>query len=972
MFNWSIRNKILLLSLLPSIGISILLGGYLSYTRIAELEEFIDERGSSTSQQLAVMLQYAAQTDDLKLQQSIASAALEEKGVRSVSLFNKDKLPLVHAGPRMKAALDSGQSPYQAQSIKINTDTTVQFSTPIRNNNLISDINFGGNLTTTDNITGWVSVEYSSNVYTLKIYQTLFVSSILILLILTGTGIFSLRVSNQALSLLQHLIARIREIKNGELKGKVDLTNGGELTEIGLEINDMSSAIKLSIDEMQNNVEQTTSDLRETLETIEIQNIELDLARKEAVEASRIKSEFLANTSHEIRTPLNGIIGFTNLLLKSELSTQQHDYLETIQQSSDGLLTIINDILDFSKIEAGKLVLDHITINLRELIEETLTMLAPAANEKGLELILLIYADVPVDLTGDPLRIKQVITNLVSNAIKFTDYGNIIVRVNQEDQKEDQAYLSISITDSGIGLSPQQQQNIFNAFTQADTSTSREFGGTGLGLVISKRLVEQMGGEISLESEPGKGSTFKFSIKAKIVKPSYELSNNALQGKHVILYESNPVLQLSLKHLLESWQVQVHCLSNDNEISTEQLNQITSRVSVDLAIAGLSLKQFQDEPSKNASILSEHLNKPTILLSPGSSPVAEISSNDNLYLLSKPVAGTKLHRMLRKLCANEIVSKPTSERNVLPDSGLKRRAKILAVDDNAANLKLLSVLLSDMGVQVTQASSGIEALKKVQEERFDLVFMDIQMPEMDGIATTEHIRALPTEELANVPIIALTAHAMAEERQRLLKAGLNDHLTKPINEVQLFQIIQSWCQDCYLNHADASADSAAGSNLPTAALSPVAALSPAATQEELVDQLFDSSSPRPVDLQLCLKLSNQKADLAHELLTMLLNKLEQDKTEIIQAFEKEQLMQALEFVHKLHGASCYTGVPPLKRASKALEVALKTHNDTALQEHLEHLLTAIDKLLDWSESHDIEALFFPEENAAEMRRSGDS
>jgi two-component system sensor histidine kinase BarA len=280
-------------------------------------------------------------------------------------------------------------------------------------------------------------------------------------------------------------------------------------------IDAMAIAIQRTKAEHQQNIEQATHDIRETLETIEVQNIELDMARKEALEGSRIKSEFLTNISHEIRTPLSGILGFTRILLKDQSDQRKTEHLKTIEKSANGLLTIINDLLDLSKIDAGKLVLENIDFNLRETLEEVLTLSAPEAQMKSLELVSLIYSDVPPFLIGDPLRIKQVLTNLISNAIKFTPEGNITIRVLILDEDENQATIKFEITDTGIGLNDAQQEKIFNAFSQADSSTSRQFGGTGLGLVISEHLVSAMQGDIGVLSEEGEGATFYFSATLK-------------------------------------------------------------------------------------------------------------------------------------------------------------------------------------------------------------------------------------------------------------------------------------------------------------------------------------------------------------------------------------------------------------------------------------------------------------------------
>ncbi len=953
MIKWGIRNKILLLALLPSIAISLLMGSYLSYSRLVDLEEFIHDRGVATTQQLGIISQHAIRTNEKRLQQAIANSALEENGIRSITFFDKQQYPLVHAGPLMKpldSSIEQNLAVFQSSTIIRYSSDTIRFTSPIRTNNLISDARLSMPANSTDNIIGWVEVEFSRDTVSLKKYQTILISAILIIFSLVITSVITLRISHGVIGTIRRLSDSVRQIKNGNYDVDIEIDHGGELRLLSNEVNGMAKAIQSSFTDMQHNVEQTTSDLRETLETIEIQNIELDLARKEAVEASRIKSEFLANTSHEIRTPLNGIIGFTNLLLKTNLTIDQRDYLETIDQSSEGLLTIINDILDFSKIEAGKLVLDHVPVNLRELIEETLTMLAPSAYDKKLELILLIYADIPVHLIGDPLRIKQVLTNLINNAIKFTEHGNIIVRVNLESQKNDQAHLTISITDSGIGLSAQQQRDIFNAFTQADTSTSREFGGTGLGLVISKRLVEQMGGDIGLESEQGKGSTFKFSIKARLADGNQETFPSSLKNKHILLYESNPVLQLSLKYLLESWQIQVHCLDVDSshQPTKEHLRRIATRYPIDAFVVGITHQQLEKTPTDISDALIEHFDKPVILLAPSSTILPQIhhQNDPRLSVLAKPAPSAKLQKKLQQLILPEeyVLNEGVITQTDRNENLLSIRPKILAVDDNAANLKLLAVLLADMGADVTKACSGLEALNLAQTQRFDLIFMDIQMPEMDGVTTTKHIRALPSE-IANTPIVALTAHALAEERQQLLKAGLNDHLTKPINDAQLRQIIHRWCRDQPTTITSITSPS---HTVPT-------------SSDDTVEDTVIVDDQHPVDLQRCFQLSNGKPDLARDMLNMLLDKLPEDHSTIQSSYNSGDLRTLLDCVHKLHGACCYTGAPELKRCSQHLETAIKKESTTDIDKWIEQIDTAIHQLQNWAENHDIDTLFFPEE-----------
>lgn len=625
--------------------------------------------------------------------------------------------------------------------------------------------------------------------------------------------------------------------------------------------------------------------------------------------------------SHEIHTPLNGIIGFTNLLLKTKLDSRQQDYLDTILKSSEGLLAIINDVLDFSKIEAGKLVLDHIPMNLREAIEDVLTMLAPLAHDKNLELVSLIYSDVPINLVGDPLRLKQIATNLVNNAIKFTESGNIIVRVMLENTKENQSVLKISVTDTGIGLSNEDQKAIFQAFNQADTSTARRFGGTGLGLVISKHLVEQMGGEMGLESEPGKGSTFWFTVRAdhnKRAAPTENISH--LRGCRLALFDANPIARLSVRHLLEHWHMDVEEIEIFDELLAHLEAAKHQQQPFELVLIGL-------QPSSDMEALPPTLEQIKRL---GCKPIVMASTSANIAYqnllenhaaghLAKPICYEKLKAILGEVLVgqNQHAFDFDQTPEQPPVTEVHRAPKILAVDDNLANLKLVCALLDDLGVEVITADNGLKALDQMERHHFDLVLMDIQMPVMDGVETTKNIRK-KEGDTRRTPIVALTAHAMSNEKQQLLRSGMDDYVTKPINELQLKHIIQKWT----------------GFQVQT-------------VHEQTPVTTMESSDNDLVDMQEGLRLANGKQDLALDMLRMLLDTLGGEKKAITEAFQQRDFETLLERVHKLHGATRYCGVPLLREAANNLETLLKRGDEPQYEEAVRHLLWRMEQLLDW-------------------------
>lgn len=401
---------------------------------------------------------------------------------------------------------------------------------------------------------GYIALELDLSALRLQQYQEVFTALMVLLLGLTLSSLFAYRLMKDVTRPISHMVSVVDRIRRGHLDVRIEGHLLGELDTLKNGINAMAISLSEYHIEMQQSIDQATSDLRETLEQLEIQNVELDIAKKRAQEAARVKSEFLANMSHELRTPLNGVIGFTRQMLKTRLSSSQQDYLQTIEKSANNLLTIINDILDFSKLEAGKLLLENIPFDFTDSLDEVMKLLAPSAHEKGLELTLKVDNRIPTGMIGDPLRIQQVLTNLIGNAVKFTERGNIDVSVELKTDRDESLELQFMVRDTGIGISERQQAQLFQAFSQADASISRRYGGTGLGLVITQKLVSQMGGEISLTSRLHQGSTFWFSLQLhKTDLPvSQPIHTHGLQNKKLLLIEPNmqaaSVLQQRMIH----------------------------------------------------------------------------------------------------------------------------------------------------------------------------------------------------------------------------------------------------------------------------------------------------------------------------------------------------------------------------------------------------------------------------------------
>ncbi len=896
-----IKGRVLLLTLLPTSLLAMVLGGYFTWVQLSDMRAQLIERGQLIAEQLAPLAATALARKDTAVLNRIANEALDQPDVRAVTFLDARQERLAHAGPSMLTVAPAGDASHLSMSTEL--DTT-HFLLPVlgRHHSLS-----GATEPDDERVLGWVELELSHHGTLLRGYRSLFTSLLLIAAGLGVTALLALRMSRAINAPLELISQGVAQLKEGRMETRLPPMGSNELDELASGINRMAETLQSAQEEMQHNIDQATEDVRQNLETIEIQNIELDLARKEALEASRIKSEFLANMSHEIRTPLNGILGFTNLLQKSELSPRQQDYLTTIQKSAESLLGIINEILDFSKIEAGKLVLENLPFNLRDLIQDALTMLAPAAHEKQLELVSLVYRDTPIQLQGDPQRLKQILTNLVGNAIKFTQGGTVAVRAMLEDESDDRAQLRISVQDTGIGLSEEDQQALFKAFSQADNSLSRQAGGTGLGLVISKRLIEQMGGEIGVDSTPGEGAEFWISLSLpKSRDDNEEPGASWAAGQRVALLEPQELTRRSLHHQLTDFGLEVSEFADLDSLQESLRNPPPGQLPISLAVLGVSAAIHPPEELSQSFWEFERLGCKTLVLCPTTEQAQYHATLPDEQVEAKPACTRKLQRKLQEL----LQVRPTrSDKPHAMVSG--RPPRLLCVDDNPANLLLVQTLLSDLGAQVTAVDSGYAALEVVQRERFDLVFMDVQMPGMDGRQATEAIRRWEAErEVSPVPVIALTAHALSNEKRALLQAGMDDYLTKPIDEQQLAQVVLKWT------------GLSLGQSLASMSRAP---------------QLGQLSV---LDPEEGLRLAAGKADLAADMLAMLLASLAADRQAIRQARDNDDRTALLERVHRLHGATRYCGVPQLRAACQTSETLLK-QNDPAAAAALDELDTPV-------------------------------
>ena len=918
MKKWRLTHRILLLALAPVWIITVLVTLLVVVGGTAEIDGALKLRGTVIVRQLAPASEYGAFSGNRDVLQALTQAVMREDDAKAVMITDAQHRVLAVSGTPSRFSQAHQGAVDQAQVLHSAKDALV-FAAPIYQD-ARQGVGFGlldQAATTPANAGKLLGVAYLElSTANSQHSKNLF---ILVSLLIGALGsasatLLALRMSRDITRPLLSLLGGVNQMAEGKLDTRIPTHSTGELAELENGFNLMAAELQNSHEEMRKvnvNLEllvaHRTQQLKVRNLALEELSITDQLSRAQAEAANIAKSQFLANMSHEIRTPMNGIIGMTHLALQTPLDTRQRNYLENVETAAKGLLGVINDILDFSKIEAGKVGFEQIDFLLEDVLYGVTDLAVIKAQKKGLELLFRIDAQVPHAMVGDPLRLRQILTNLVDNAIKFTEHGEVTVSISTVAVDANNAELRFAVTDTGLGLNAEQIGRLFTAFTQADNSTTRKYGGSGLGLTICKRLVELMSGQMDVSSAPGVGSTFSFTARFGLRAGHMPRATATvpMDTLRVLVVDDNASARDIFQGMLQSLQIEAVCVTGGLQaIEALEQAQLASKpfglVMVDWHMPNIdgveTIRRIQADLG---------LCKPPVCMMVTAHSREELLRQIQATgvsidgLLIKPVAPSTLYDSIMTALGMD----PGPSRNTVAGRGARtdvetalRGAHILLVEDNDMNREFALEILGRAGIQVDVASNGREALEKIDCFHYDGVLMDCQMPVMDGFEATRSIRA--DGRFAALPVIAMTANAMAGDRERCAAAGMNDHVAKPIDIDLLFLTLARWMKP------------RTGTDVSFA--------TPPQTQTNSMPAVAD------LDIAKVVERIGDDGDLFRNMLRWFYDGQADFVRSMRAAIATGDHVTALRLVHTLKGAAGDIGATPLCEAVKRLEAAMRT------------------------------------------------
>lgn len=868
----NIANQLRFATLLPIIIVTLFFAFF--YTSKA-LEDTKQERMNSAKTYLKQLLpttEFALAHQTNATLQELVQASTTHPDLKALSIYNVKKELLVYHGTPISL-------PASVTSI-----TKYPFIKVVKNTVYAAVLAPG----TTSPIIGWIGLQLDPHPAQIAYYKHLLVGLLIGSIGFASALLMQIFLTQTIVLPLARLRRSMKQILRNQFETEIYIPPSASLKDIAEGCHYLQKQYLDSVYDLNHQVEVATADLQQSLELLEEKNIELSLDKRKIEEKVLQQSEFIANMSHEIRTPMNGIIGFTNVLLDTQLSTLQKDYINTIKSSAHDLLNIINDILDYSKIDAGKLSLEHIPVDLRYTIDEVITLAAPAANQKQLELIAFTEVTVPKIVMGDSLRIKQILHNLLTNAVKFTEHGHVLIKISVAQELPTHYELSFTVSDTGIGIAPKEKNRLFNAFYQADSTISRRFGGSGLGLVICKKLCETMGGQISVESQLEQGTTFTVTLPLKKL-PAYEQEKNTPhteKAKKILCLDTNPLSLIALEQTLLA--------INYQPIGLCELSQLPEVVAehpdIHLTICNLHEPEAFD--------LNDFLNQhpyPCLVLSR-----TQLSLDMPVSVLLKPIQTQKLEEKLTTFFnPTQRFHAPSSHLEELRHQLALRSPTLLVAEDNPVNRLLLETILSPY-CKIEIVQDGEAAVQACLKKRYELIMLDLQMPKRSGKNVAFYLREqLPAYQ--HTPILFISANASDMEEHTLDQLRINKCLQKPIDEETLIR--------------------------------------------EILNAL-NNQTVLSIDWEKCVKNLSGNHELAITCMSQFIDELHQNKMTFKTLIKAKDLKTIGDTAHMLKGACGFLAVSQLKQIAHDIETQSRTHSITQLKPLFKALFEEIERVFE--------------------------